>query len=159
MATELRQFVPVRRTWLDKLQFWQRAYQTKIFDECREVYGRGPTREASIEAAKRRWEFEQGGETTFRPLNALAKAGIELGENGSIYPRPKGKDYRAVGTTGGEWVLSRPPWGRQIEGGELLLLYGGGRISVFLWLPPPPSPPWPRVRSAGLFCAEPTPSC
>jgi hypothetical protein len=44
-----------------------------------------------------------------------------------------------------------PPGGRQIEGGELLLLYGGGRISVFLWLPPPPSPPWPRVRSAGLF--------
>ena len=24
-------------------------------------------------------------------LNALAKAGIELGENGSIFPRPKGK--------------------------------------------------------------------
>ena len=24
-------------------------------------------------------------------MNALAKAGIELGENGSIYPRPKGK--------------------------------------------------------------------
>ena len=24
-------------------------------------------------------------------VNALAKAGIELGENGSIYPRPKGK--------------------------------------------------------------------
>jgi len=24
-------------------------------------------------------------------VNALAKAGIELGENGSIFPRPKGK--------------------------------------------------------------------
>ena len=24
-------------------------------------------------------------------MNALAKAGIELGENGSIFPRPKGK--------------------------------------------------------------------
>ena len=24
-------------------------------------------------------------------VNALAKAGIELGENGSIYPKPKGK--------------------------------------------------------------------
>jgi hypothetical protein len=24
-------------------------------------------------------------------VNALAKAGIELGENGSVYPRPKGK--------------------------------------------------------------------
>jgi hypothetical protein len=27
-------------------------------------------------------------------MNALAKAGIELGENGSIYPRPKGKPPR-----------------------------------------------------------------
>jgi hypothetical protein len=24
-------------------------------------------------------------------VNALAKAGVELGENGSIFPRPKGK--------------------------------------------------------------------
>jgi hypothetical protein len=61
MATEL-QTVRVRRTWLDKLQFWQRAYQTKIFDERREVYGRGPTREASVEEAERRWVAEQGGE-------------------------------------------------------------------------------------------------
>ena len=48
-ATEL-QTVRVRRTWLDKLQFWQRAYQTKIFDERREVYGRGRTGEASVGA-------------------------------------------------------------------------------------------------------------
>ena len=27
-------------------------------------------------------------------VNALAKAGIELGENGSIFPRPKGKPLR-----------------------------------------------------------------
>jgi len=49
------QTVRVRRTWLDKVQFWQRAYQTKIFDAHHEVYGRGPTREASVEAAERRW--------------------------------------------------------------------------------------------------------
>jgi len=53
-ATEL-QTVRVRRTWLDKLQFWQRAYQTKIFDERREVYGRGRTGEASVAEAERRW--------------------------------------------------------------------------------------------------------
>ena len=41
------------------------------------------------------WDFartrdKQSG--TIAPVvNALAKAGIELGENGSIYPRPKGK--------------------------------------------------------------------
>ena len=52
----------VRRRWLDKLQCWQRAYQTKIFDERREVYGRGPTRVASVEEADRRWVAEQGGE-------------------------------------------------------------------------------------------------
>ena len=61
MATEM-QTVRVRRTWLDKLQFWQRAYQTKIFDERREVFGRGPTREASVEEAERRWVAEQCGE-------------------------------------------------------------------------------------------------
>ena len=60
MATEL-QTVRVRRTWRGKLQFWQRCYQTKIFDERREVYG-GPTREASVEEAERRWVAKQGGE-------------------------------------------------------------------------------------------------
>ena len=45
----------VRRTWLEKLLLWQRAYHTKIFDEHREVFGRGPTPEASQEAAERRW--------------------------------------------------------------------------------------------------------
>jgi hypothetical protein len=136
MATESRT-VRVRRTWLDKLQFWQRAYQTKIFDECREVYGRGLTREASIEAAKRRWESEQGGETTFRPLNALAKAGIELGDNGSIYPRPKGKDYRAVRTTGGEWVLSRPPRGvGKLKVGSCFYLRRRQDFGVFVVAPP-----------------------
>ena len=45
------QTVRVRRTWLDRLQFWHRAYQTKIFDEQREIYARGPTREASVEVA------------------------------------------------------------------------------------------------------------
>src|SRR6476619_6649242 len=41
----------VHRTWLDRIQFWGCAYETKIFDERREVLGRGPTPEASREAA------------------------------------------------------------------------------------------------------------
>jgi hypothetical protein len=48
----------VHRTWLDRLLFWQRAYQTKIFDEHREVFGRGPTPKASQYAAERRWIAE-----------------------------------------------------------------------------------------------------
>jgi len=54
MQTEI-QTVRVRRTWVDKLQLWQGAYQTKIFDAHREVYGRGPTPKASVEAAEQRW--------------------------------------------------------------------------------------------------------
>jgi hypothetical protein len=45
----------VHRTWLDKLLLWKRAYQTRISDEQREAVGRGPTIEASEQAALSRW--------------------------------------------------------------------------------------------------------
>ena len=61
MPTEL-QTVRVRRRWQEKLLLWQRAYETKIRDARREVYGRGPTREASVEAAERRWIAETTSE-------------------------------------------------------------------------------------------------
>ena len=48
----------VHPTWLDRLLLWQRAYQTKIFDQQREVVGRGRTPEASQEAAERQWLAE-----------------------------------------------------------------------------------------------------
>ena len=48
----------VHRRWLDKLLLWPRAYQTKIFDGRREVFGRGPTPEASQGAAERLWVTE-----------------------------------------------------------------------------------------------------
>jgi hypothetical protein len=48
----------VRRTWLDKLLLWKRAYETKVSDALREVIGRGPTREASEQSALRRWNAE-----------------------------------------------------------------------------------------------------
>ena len=48
----------VHRTWLDKLRLWPRAYQTKIFDGRREVFGRGPTPEAAQDAAERLWVTE-----------------------------------------------------------------------------------------------------
>ena len=51
MVTEMRTS-RVRRTWLDKLLLWQRAYETRIFDGHHEVIGRGPTPEASQAAAE-----------------------------------------------------------------------------------------------------------
>ena len=36
----------------------QRAYQTRIFDDHHEVFGRGPTPAASQDAAKRKWVAE-----------------------------------------------------------------------------------------------------
>ena len=71
MPTEIHT-VRVRRTWLNKLQFWQRAYPTKIFDAHREVYGRGPTPEASVEAAQRRWIAAFTGE---RPKEQTGPSG------------------------------------------------------------------------------------
>ena len=67
MITEIRT-ERVRRTWLDKLLLWKRAYQTRIFDAHREAFGRGRTAEASREAALSRWvregevETDPGGE-------------------------------------------------------------------------------------------------
>jgi len=45
----------VRRTWWDKLVLWKSAFETKIKDSQREVRGRGPTAEASREAAVAKW--------------------------------------------------------------------------------------------------------
>jgi hypothetical protein len=42
----------VHRTLIERLKFWRRAYQTRVFDERREAIGRGPTPE---EAAEHRW--------------------------------------------------------------------------------------------------------
>jgi hypothetical protein len=50
--------VRTRRTWLDKLKMWQRAYETKIRGERQEAIGRGATPDSSQEAAERRWDKE-----------------------------------------------------------------------------------------------------
>jgi len=49
----------VHRTWGDKLRLWRRAYVTKIWDEHRAAVGRGPTPEASKQAAEQKWVEEQ----------------------------------------------------------------------------------------------------
>ena len=57
MVTEMKTS-RVRRTWLDKLLLWPRAYETRIFDGRHEVVGRGPTAEASQAVAEQRWVVE-----------------------------------------------------------------------------------------------------
>ena len=54
MSTQI-ETARVRRTLRDKLLLWRRAFETKIFDEHREAIGRGPTVEASREAALAVW--------------------------------------------------------------------------------------------------------
>jgi hypothetical protein len=57
MSTKIRTR-RTRRTWIDRLMMRQRAYLTKISDVCRQVIGRGPTPEASLDAAEWRWVTE-----------------------------------------------------------------------------------------------------
>ena len=45
----------VRRGWIDRLKGYVRLYETKLTDGERAAYGRGPSREASEEAALRNW--------------------------------------------------------------------------------------------------------
>ena len=52
-------------------------------------------------------------------VNALAKAGIELGENGSIYPRPKGKARMAGCGISGLVIAPSSQWAAwQVSGPE-----------------------------------------
>jgi hypothetical protein len=55
MGTEIKTW-RARRSLLDKLKGWERAYETKISNGRREAVGRGRTLNASREAAQRRWD-------------------------------------------------------------------------------------------------------
>ena len=55
MHTEVKTW-RTRRSFIDKLRGWKVAYETKMAEGHREVVGRGPTPEASQEAAQRRWD-------------------------------------------------------------------------------------------------------
>ena len=48
----------VRRGWIDRLKGYVRLYETKLTDGERAAYGRGPSREASEEAALRNWNVK-----------------------------------------------------------------------------------------------------
>jgi len=76
MVTEMRT-TRVHRTWLDKILLWRRAYETRILDGHHEVVGRGPTPEASRDAAEQRWVAETEADATwntrsYRGLNRHA---------------------------------------------------------------------------------------
>ena len=45
----------IRRGWIDRLKGHARLYETKVTDGERAAYGRGPSREASEQAALRNW--------------------------------------------------------------------------------------------------------
>ena len=51
-----------RRTWIERLKGADRVYETELSDGFRSVRGRGPTKEASMAEAQRRWllEVEEG---------------------------------------------------------------------------------------------------
>lgn len=54
MGTEI-QTERIDRSWTEILKLWHAAYETKIFDGHREAVGRGPTLQASREAALTVW--------------------------------------------------------------------------------------------------------
>jgi len=45
----------VKRTWMNVLSLWRRAFTTRIFNERREVVGRGSSEQSSREAALTAW--------------------------------------------------------------------------------------------------------
>lgn len=45
----------VRRGWIDRLKGYDRLYESRLTDGEHVAYGRGPSREASEEAALRNW--------------------------------------------------------------------------------------------------------
>ena len=45
----------VHRTLFERLKMWRHAYETKVFDEHCEAFGRGPTPGAARDAALKRW--------------------------------------------------------------------------------------------------------
>ena len=90
MTTEIRT-ERVYRTSLDKLLLWRHANRTKIFDSHREATGRGPTAEASREAALR--------------------AGLAKSANRRLYPAPNQADAHDARTTESvifSWSSSAP---------------------------------------------------
>jgi hypothetical protein len=52
--------VRIQRGWLDRLKGFDRLYETEIKDGERITHGRGPTREAAEQSARRNWEAKFG---------------------------------------------------------------------------------------------------
>jgi hypothetical protein len=46
----------IRRSLLDRLRGFYAVYETTVTDGYREVYGRGPTADASRQSAERNWK-------------------------------------------------------------------------------------------------------
>jgi hypothetical protein len=55
--------VRIPHGWIDRLRGFKRLYETKVTDGQRLTYGRGATREASEQAALRKWDKQFGHAT------------------------------------------------------------------------------------------------
>jgi hypothetical protein len=78
--------VRIRRHWLDRL-LNERLYETKVTDGYHEVTGRGATRYASEQAARRRWEttFGQATEMTeYDPPSPAQSITLNAGDSTSL---------------------------------------------------------------------------
>jgi hypothetical protein len=60
MSELVSRTVRIRRGWLERLRGWDRLYETKMTHCHRVIYGRGATRDASENTARRRWEATFG---------------------------------------------------------------------------------------------------
>jgi hypothetical protein len=86
MATTTWRTKRAHRDWLERLQGFNRIYETKITDGYREAIGRGATPEASEKSAQRTWERMAGHpEMTTRDLSSTAP--LSLGEEPEMTTR------------------------------------------------------------------------
>jgi hypothetical protein len=49
----------VRRSWIEKLMMWRRAYETRITEGHHEICARGPSREESQKVARKLWALRE----------------------------------------------------------------------------------------------------
>ena len=92
--------VRIRRDWLDRLRGLDRLYETKLSDGPRVTYGKGPTPEASKQAALRKWdaEFGQANQVTEHDLRVEVHGDnlfITLPGSGfrAVYHKPVGQQH------------------------------------------------------------------
>jgi hypothetical protein len=101
------------RTWVERLFLWQRAYETKVLEGHREVTGRGPTPEASQQAAQDRWGSEQITHTAIS--NAEGGDTVLMHSNREATPHPLFGRVQTGEETKPIRALERQPWYKRLS--------------------------------------------